>query len=240
MSVDYSDLARIHYAESLGSRERTPSLKKLAQEFESVFLAQLLTVMRESVESGGLFEESPGQDIYTSMMDQALARALSEKGGIGLAETLLRDLGISTGTTQSPVAAEAAIGPAPFEARLLARAGEVLETMSPEFKLSSSYGWRRDPFDADWRFHHGVDLAAPEGTEVLSVASGRVVFSGTQAGYGKTVIVAGEDGVRIRYAHMRELQVKEGDSISKGQALGEVGSTGRSTGPHLHLEVEGT
>jgi murein DD-endopeptidase MepM/ murein hydrolase activator NlpD len=250
MSADLTAVAQIQFDRVSGSREQSPSLKKLTQEFEAIFLHQLLSVMRETVGSDGIFEESAGQDIYTSMMDQAVARALALQGGIGLAAPLLRHLegaqaeAAEAGAMPEGVGGAAAVprspdpspDPAPIQ---LAAAGRRLTAMVEGFEYSSGPGWRRDPFTTEWRYHRGLDLAAPEGTEVLSVAGGRVVFSGEQGSYGRTVIVEDSRGNRVRYAHLKDIHVQEGEEVQRGQKLGEVGSTGRSTGPHLHLEVEG-
>lgn len=241
MSVDIASLAKLQFAAGAGSRERAPSIQKLTQEFESIFLTQMLAVMRESVGSEGLFEGSTGQDIYDSMMDQALAKALASQGGIGLAGPLLRHLeGLDgeAGTAADNLgeAAVAVPGAAPEHVHLDAL-GRRLQDMVANFEVTSRPGWRRDPFTDEWAFHRGLDLAAPEGTEVLSATPGRVVFSGEQGGYGKTVIVE-DRGNRVRYAHLKDIHVNEGEEVKAGQQLGEVGSTGRSTGPHLHLEVE--
>ena len=103
--------------------------------------------------------------------------------------------------------------------------------------LSSAFGTRKDPFTHEMRFHRGVDLAAPSGMEVRAACAGRVVSSGFEKGYGNTVVVQHPGGFETRYAHLGTLQVKTGDTLQPKQVLGTVGSTGRSTGPHLHFEV---
>jgi murein DD-endopeptidase MepM/ murein hydrolase activator NlpD len=103
--------------------------------------------------------------------------------------------------------------------------------------MSSAFGWRRDPISGEGKFHRGVDLKAAYGQSVPNVAHGRVAFAGTQGGYGLTVVVEHESGIRTRYAHLSELAVQAGEVVSRGQDLGRVGSSGRSTGPHLHFEV---
>lgn len=104
-------------------------------------------------------------------------------------------------------------------------------------KVTSAFGWRRDPMTGAAKFHKGVDLKAAYGQEVQAAGSGRVVFSGSQGGYGTTVMIEHADGSKTRYAHLSVALVSAGDTVSAGQALGRVGSTGRSTGPHLHFEV---
>ena len=103
--------------------------------------------------------------------------------------------------------------------------------------ISSAFGWRRDPLTGQGRFHKGVDVKAAYGQPVPSVAGGTVVSAGSQGSYGLTVVVEHDSGIRTRYAHLSELAVRPGDVVARGQDLGRVGSTGRSTGPHLHFEV---
>lgn len=104
-------------------------------------------------------------------------------------------------------------------------------------RVSSAYGWRSDPFKGQAKFHGGIDLAARYGTEVPAAAAGTVVSAGEQGGYGLTVVVRHQDGLESRYAHLASLDVQAGDRVTQGQQVGRVGSTGRSTGPHLHFEV---
>jgi murein DD-endopeptidase MepM/ murein hydrolase activator NlpD len=103
--------------------------------------------------------------------------------------------------------------------------------------ISSSYGERMDPFDGEEAFHKGVDFAADAGAAVLAVATGIVTWSGPRAGYGVLVEISHGNGYVTRYAHNSRVLVKVGDTVERGQAIAEVGSTGRSTGPHVHFEV---
>jgi murein DD-endopeptidase MepM/ murein hydrolase activator NlpD len=91
--------------------------------------------------------------------------------------------------------------------------------------------------DKSRRFHHGVDIPAPVGTEVRPVKDGTVVFSSRQRGYGNMVIIDHGDGYVTKYAHNLRNLVKEGDQVSAETVIAQVGSTGKSTGSHLHLEV---
>jgi murein DD-endopeptidase MepM/ murein hydrolase activator NlpD len=96
---------------------------------------------------------------------------------------------------------------------------------------------RQDPFTQELRFHRGIDIAAPEGTPVEAALGGKVLFSGYADGFGNTVVVEHGEGYQTRYAHLGSLEVVKGDLLETEQLLGSVGSTGRSTGPHLHFEV---
>jgi murein DD-endopeptidase MepM/ murein hydrolase activator NlpD len=104
-------------------------------------------------------------------------------------------------------------------------------------RVSSRFGPRVHPVTGQRHQHSGVDFAAPAGTPVRAAAAGRVTFAGTRGAYGNLVIVAHPDGTETWYAHQRDLAVRAGQEVASGSVLGTVGSTGRSTGPHLHLEL---
>lgn len=103
--------------------------------------------------------------------------------------------------------------------------------------ITSKFGYRRHPIYKRTKFHAGVDFASKRGTPVVATADGVVVFSGWQSGYGRMVEIRHMDGLQTRYAHNQKNLVKEGDMVKKGQAIAKLGSTGRSTGPHVHFEV---
>lgn len=103
--------------------------------------------------------------------------------------------------------------------------------------LSSSFGWRIDPFTGQKSFHEGLDFPAAAGMPIVAAASGKVIFADVQAQYGKMVEIDHGNGLVTRYAHASMLFVKEGDLVVRGQRIAAVGSTGRATGPHLHFEV---
>jgi murein DD-endopeptidase MepM/ murein hydrolase activator NlpD len=103
--------------------------------------------------------------------------------------------------------------------------------------ISSYFGRRADPFTGYSAVHKGLDFAGPQGTKVISVAAGLVTFAGERAGYGEMIEINHGNGLATRYCHNEQLLVKQGDMVRKGQDLALMGSTGRSTGPHLHFEV---
>ncbi|WP_227508223.1 M23 family metallopeptidase [Marinobacter sp. P4B1] len=103
--------------------------------------------------------------------------------------------------------------------------------------LSSKYGYRSDPFTGKRTWHGGVDLAGKDGSDIIAVASGVVTWAGERYGYGNLVEVDHGDGLVTRYAHAKTVKVKIGDVVQKGQVVALMGSTGRSTGPHVHFEV---
>ena len=119
----------------------------------------------------------------------------------------------------------------------LAHTPSVIPINIKDYTMSSGYGWRRDPIYGSSKFHEGLDFAAAIGTEVFATADGVVKVARYQSGYGNCVDIDHGYNYVTRYAHLSEIDVKEGDLVKRGQFIGKVGSTGKSTGPHLHYEV---
>jgi murein DD-endopeptidase MepM/ murein hydrolase activator NlpD len=113
----------------------------------------------------------------------------------------------------------------------------ILTTSPIPDQQSSGYGWRDDPIRHTPRFHSGTDFRADPGTPVLAAGSGVVVFAGRQGGYGNCIYVDHGGGVVTLYAHLRRIETAKDAKIAAGERIGQVGSTGRTTGPHLHFEV---
>jgi len=103
--------------------------------------------------------------------------------------------------------------------------------------ISSTFGKRRDPYNGRWAMHEGLDLAGQSGLPVMAAAPGRVVFAGYKGGYGKLVEIDHGFGITTRYGHLKRISAEIGDRLSHRAKLGEVGNTGRSTGPHVHYEI---
>ena len=114
-----------------------------------------------------------------------------------------------------------------------------LPTLPPveNVNFTSNFGYRIDPFTGHQSFHEGVDFAVEAGTPIHAAASGKVINAEIHPAYGKTIDIDHGNGLVTRYAHASELLVGEGELVVRGQRIAKVGSTGRSTGPHLHFEV---
>ena len=104
-------------------------------------------------------------------------------------------------------------------------------------RITSTFGYRKDPFTRRAAFHSGLDIAGDSGDPIYASAEGVVKYAGYDSDYGYNVIIKHASGVSTRYGHMRKYLVKEGQKVAQGEKVGLLGSTGRSTGPHLHFEV---
>lgn len=103
--------------------------------------------------------------------------------------------------------------------------------------ISSGFGYRRDPFNGGGAMHSGLDFRGPTGAPIYAAAKGKVTYAGRQNGYGNVVEITHGNGLMTRYAHMSRFVAKVGHNVTAGAIIGAIGSTGRSTGPHLHFEV---
>ncbi len=103
--------------------------------------------------------------------------------------------------------------------------------------FSHGYGWRKDPWSGEREFHRGIDIVAPDGSDVRATADGVVSDVGRYADYGRSIDVDHGQGFATRYAHLSAVLVRSGDRVARGERIGTVGATGRTTGPHLHYEV---
>jgi peptidoglycan hydrolase FlgJ len=226
------------------------SLKSATEDFEGMFISYLLKVMRSTVDSEtGDGELSMGKDIYTDMFDNEIALSIARTRGLGIGEMMYRQL-LENGGTETHLDQRIELPQrAPTQksvSGLPASAEEPLQEPSPlsltmsipvRGRLTSDYGFRTDPFTGISKFHEGIDIAAPAGTAINAASSGTVVFAGALGGYGNTVVLEHANGGRTLYAHASQILVRPGDAVEAGQTIGRVGSTGHSTGPHLHFET---
>lgn len=115
--------------------------------------------------------------------------------------------------------------------------GEFTWPVPSSHYITSSYGNRLHPTLKVWKFHTGIDIGASSGKDIIAAASGKVIFSGWYGGYGNFIMVDHGGGIVSCYGHASKLISKKGDIVKRGQVIAKIGSTGRSTGPHLHFEV---
>jgi murein DD-endopeptidase MepM/ murein hydrolase activator NlpD len=218
------------------------ALKKVSQEFEAIFIGQLLKVMRETIEESGLFGGGFGKSIYTELFDQEISLGMARRGALGISDLLYRNLA-DKAPGAAPTEKEKAAPDVPSTVPSIpsgpsADANEISDLQLPvQAPISSLFGLRKDPFTHRVRFHKGLDLSAPEGMKVVSALAGTVISAAYEPGYGNTVLVQHDGGIQTRYGHLGFIKVKAGDAVGSEAELGTVGSTGRSTGPHLHFEV---
>ncbi len=121
--------------------------------------------------------------------------------------------------------------------RLAAQKAPFASPTHAAVRFTSGFGTRRDPKTGGRRMHSGLDFAGPHGTPILATADGVVKIARTQGGYGRAVIIQHDFGIETLYAHLSQIRVKEGQRVSRGDRIGDMGNTGRSTGTHLHYEV---
>jgi murein DD-endopeptidase MepM/ murein hydrolase activator NlpD len=161
-------------------------------------------------------------------------RAVNGQGGAARPTTDLSELVRSILEGRAP----SSVADAPAEKHALIQGDKPWSRLvRGEHRLSSNYGMRTDPFSGKPAFHEGLDIAAPSGTPIHPFRAGKVSFSGWKPGYGKAVVVRHAGGLESIYGHAGSVSAKVGDRVSQHTELGKVGSTGRSTGPHLHFEV---
>jgi murein DD-endopeptidase MepM/ murein hydrolase activator NlpD len=160
-----------------------------------------------------------------TMFDLELSKIFAERG-LGLQDMLTKGLSTASKTEKNDNPPQ--------------NITEEIRTILPgdrNIRISSDFGLRNDPISGEQKFHHGLDIPAPVGTGIHPVKPGTVRFSGEQAGYGNVVVIDHGDGFVSTYAHNETNLVSTGDSVSPATVLATVGSTGRSTGPHVHFEV---
>jgi len=221
---------------------RHKPLPEVAREFEAMLVAQMIGAMRKSVGDSGLLSASPERRMLDGFFDLELARSVLKGTDLGLARQLTTQLEARVPAAAFEAAepiSEPLLGPlrGPLRGPLLGPLrGPLLGPVTAE--VSSPYGERLDPITGEPAFHAGVDLAAPAGTPVQAAAAGEVVFSGRRGSAGNLVEIRHPDGAKTSYAHLHEIHVDVGETLGAGEVLGSVGTTGRTTGPHLHFSVE--
>ncbi|HVV85932.1 MAG TPA: peptidoglycan DD-metalloendopeptidase family protein [Kofleriaceae bacterium] len=217
-----------------------------ARKLEGFFVRQFLALARP--QEPGMLDGGFAGDTFKEMLDGAIADAVTDGGGLGLAATFEGALGGEQKAAVRPGAPTMLDHLDGMRALEAARpAGPALPPAQPapgavfikpaSGRFSSGFGFRIDPLGAGKDFHPGLDIAAPAGAPVVAAGSGKVIHAGPAGTYGNMIAIRHADGTETRYAHLSEVDVKVGQQIEGGAFMGKVGSTGRSTGPHLHFEV---
>ena len=224
-------------------------------------VAPVAAVVPATTGTGGLTEV--GASMTRMMDDSRMALAalsesatestdtiLGELGGLGIKPSMPEGLTNAVGGPLQPAIGEADSGGIVDDANdvylALARfkaarsaidLAPIHKPMGSLNRISSTFGNRKDPFTGGRAFHAGLDFPAPKGTTVLSAGYGKVTFVGEKSGYGNLVEITHTTGLVTRYGHLSAFLVKDGQVVNTGTPIAKVGSTGRSTGPHLHFEV---
>jgi murein DD-endopeptidase MepM/ murein hydrolase activator NlpD len=208
------------------------AIKAVAKQMESLFVYEMLKVMREA--SGASSTGGLGSDTYSTMFDMELSKVLSERG-IGLSDMIENAVSSKVNKTDQAHTPPSQQAQSQKQSVLTDIKDLLPDVASPQ--ISSGYGMRHDPFSGELKFHQGLDIPAPEGTEVHPVRPGTVIYSGQQTGYGNVVIIDHGNGFTSKYAHNQTNLVQEGDKVDSASVIARVGSTGKSTGSHIHFEV---
>jgi murein DD-endopeptidase MepM/ murein hydrolase activator NlpD len=225
--------------------DKTANAQVAAKQLEAFFLRTMLAEARP--QGGGAIEGGFAGDTFKQMLDEAIADKMTAAGGVGLTHMFASQLGKAdevAGPAAAPIgnrpistvpSATGATGADAVDPSLLAAAPHFILPVAG--RASSGYGLRSDPIHGGTVNHPGFDLAAASGTEVAAAARGTVVHAGPAGTYGNLVTLRHENGFETRYAHLSAVDVSIGDVVEAGQDVGKVGTTGYSTGPHLHFEV---
>jgi len=218
------------------------SKKDAGKQIEALFARMMVKEMRKAMPQDGPFAGKE-MSMFMDMLDETLAERMAESGNMGIAEHMNRILGATDG--QHLRSDTSRISPSERIQSL-----SMVHTSHPvhhhdhghhehpvDGTVTSRFGKRVDPISGKASLHKGLDIAASKGTPIQAARSGTVSFAGEKGGYGNVVYVDHGDGLQTRYAHCSALHVKAGEKITLGQHIADVGSTGRSTGNHLHFEV---
>lgn len=217
----------INMLEGLKNRRDPEAIKAVAREMESLFAYEMIKAMRNTTDMG---KDSFGKGAYINLFDMEIARIFAERG-LGIKDILINSLNRQTRLDNQPQNDIA-------ESKGSANDSEIDNCLPvKDGVITSRFGMRTHPIYGDNRFHYGIDIAAPEGTDVYPLRDGHVVYSGQDGGYGNVIIIDHGDGFLTLYAHNKLNLVKKGDYVDKNNVIAKVGSTGLSTGSHLHLEV---
>ncbi|WP_375255749.1 DUF5930 domain-containing protein [Yoonia sp.] len=235
MTASERDLVIADSAEAVAQADEIIMEMRLLDEQNDRIFRQLEQAMEISVSPLDRMFENAGMD--TDRMIDQVRRGYDGQGG-PLEPIDLSSMGPLETTTNFERANRLISEMAALNIyRIAAESAPFANPLKASYRLSSKFGYRRDPTTGGRRMHNGIDMAGPYGTDIFTPADGVVTFAGWDNGYGNYVKVQHEFGIETRYAHMSGIRVKKGQRVSRGDQIGDMGSTGRSTGTHLHYEV---
>ena len=217
-----------------------------AEDFESYLVEMLLKEMRKTIPKGML--SSQAMDTFTEMMDKVMAQEIAASGGMGFADSMMKQMGVNLGDDgakggllleNNPSLRKIGKGSGLLDHFKHAKDNivQLVGKLPVQGRISSEFGMRHHPVHKEFRQHSGLDIAASKGSPIDAVMDGKVIFSGKRGTYGNTVVIQHDDGYKSLYAHCSELKVSVGDQVKSGAEIATVGSTGVTTGNHLHFEI---
>jgi Peptidase family M23 len=175
---------------------------------------------------------NPAINVQPIVNSPKVVKIYAKPNPLPIAQSPITPIDPSTATTPgipaSPTSIDNSVAPESIT--------ELIYPLMNPARISSRFGWRTHPLTGKRRFHSGLDIAAPSGAPVVATGSGTVISAGWNGGYGKAIIIQHSDTQQTLYGHLSEISVQPGQSIAQGTVIGLVGSTGNSTGPHLHFE----
>jgi murein DD-endopeptidase MepM/ murein hydrolase activator NlpD len=209
-------------------------IAEAAEQFEGYMVEMMVREMRKTVPEG-MFHSS-AVDMFAGVLDQEISKRVAQTGGLGFSRMMTGQAGAQR---VAPVPYRGMVKPVRMSSPRTDHVGVsgLNGSLPVDGIVTSRFGGRHDPFHGKRSVHKGLDIAAPAGTPIQPVRPGTVVSAGRRGGYGNVVVVDHGNGTTSMYAHCKELKVRPGQQVAPGQVIATVGSTGRSTGPHLHLEV---
>jgi murein DD-endopeptidase MepM/ murein hydrolase activator NlpD len=255
MQIDEARVQALVNAGSTLQKDKTSDkeqIRKAAAQFEEFMVGYVYKNMYNSVEKSEFSGNTFAQDIFMNMfIDESVKK--NGMGERGIAAMIVKQSEGKIGSHAAPSLSELdatradPVTKVSDKAVVFAKGNDAgqesllgdLSAMAKGLndKMTSGFGVRKHPIYKVDKFHDGVDFAMPMGTPLNAPADGKVLFAGKKGGYGNMVVIDHGQGITSSYAHLSELGVKEGDLINKNRKIGKVGSTGLSTGPHLHFEV---
>lgn len=207
----------------------TTDTKELSKKIETVFLTELLKIIFANTS----FSEEKTVSTYMTAIIPQISEMMA--GSVGIGRFLTENANFLNSISKNQ---KIELKPATGNHEEQNKFNRTDRTFLPvSGKITSSFGLRIDPIDGKLRHHNGIDIAVPEGTPVKPILSGRVIYSGNSIGYGNCIIIEHENGIQTVYAHNSKNLVKTGDTVMENTVIALSGSTGRTTGAHLHFEV---